>query len=75
MTSSNSNRVLRSKEHRWMLWNWAGGKCAICGCAISVDDFHADHKIPYSKTGRTNVYEMQALCASCNLKKGKSYGN
>ena len=70
MTSHKATRTLRSKEHRWMLWNWANGKCAICGEPISLDGFHADHVQPYSATGRTNVYEMQALCASCNLQKG-----
>lgn len=73
MTHKKVTRTLRSKEERWMLWSWSKGKCAICGKAITVDNFHADHKKPFAITGRTNVYEMQALCSTCNLKKGVSH--
>ena len=62
-------RTLRSKKLRWLLWKHADGKCVKCGEPLG-DDWHADHIIPFSKTGRTNVHEMQALCAPCNLKKG-----
>ena len=75
MTTKKHTRTLRSKEDRWMLWNWSGGRCAICGEPIELDSFHADHRVPYSVSGRTNVYEMQALCPSCNLKKGARYEN
>ena len=34
--------------------------------------FHADHVIPYSRNGSTNLNNAQALCAQCNLKKGNS---
>lgn len=34
--------------------------------------WHADHKIPYSIVKETNYDNMQATCASCNLKKGKN---
>jgi 5-methylcytosine-specific restriction endonuclease McrA len=34
------------------------------------DDWEADHIVPYRLTKRTNVHEMQALCAVCNRKKG-----
>lgn len=71
MTDQNqSPRFLRDKEQRWMLFNWSDGKCSICGCPITFDNFHADHIDPHIKTKRTNVYEMQALCPSCNARKG-----
>lgn len=44
--------------------------CEICGTRLTPDNFHADHKIPYSLGGRTEVYNGQALCSTCNLKKG-----
>lgn len=62
-------RTLRSKRLRAALYIAADGKCQICGCELP-DDWHADHIVPYSKTGRTNVHEMQALCPTCNQKKG-----
>ena len=63
-------RTLRSKRLRYLLWQAADGKCQLCGCELDPDNWHADHIIPWSKTGRTNVHEMQALCPACNLKKG-----
>ncbi len=54
---------------RALLYYAADGKCQLCGCDLG-DDFHADHIEPWSKTHRTNVHEMQALCPACNERKG-----
>lgn len=62
-------RTLRSKRKRAALWLAAEGKCQICGQDLE-EKWHADHIVPYSVTGRTNVHEMQALCPECNLRKG-----
>ena len=32
--------------------------------------FHGDHIIPFSKNGKTIIKNGQALCPTCNLKKG-----
>mgnify|MGYP004454399401 CR=1 FL=1 len=63
-------RTLRQKKLRNVLWIAAGGLCQICGEKLNPDNWHADHIIPWSKTGRTNVHEMQAVCPPCNLRKG-----
>ncbi len=34
------------------------------------DDWHVDHKLPYSKGGKTTVENGQLACADCNLAKG-----
>ena len=65
-------RTLRSKAKRNALLIAANGKCCICNVSI-VDKFHADHIIPWSISRTTNVHEMQALCAACNLSKGVRY--
>jgi superfamily II DNA or RNA helicase len=44
-------------------------RCVKCGADL-WEAFHADHIEPFSVTGRTNVFEMQALCPKCNLEKG-----
>jgi len=44
--------------------------CEICGVTLTADNFHADHKVPYSRGGKTAIYNGQALCSTCNLKKG-----
>jgi len=61
-------RTLRSKKLRQFLYERAGGKCQKCG-EILGDDWHADHVVPWSVNKRTNVFEMQAVCPACNLKK------
>lgn len=63
-----SGRFLRSAALRRRLFDDYDGKCAVCGVLLG-DDWHADHIVPWCKTGRTNVYEMQPTCPSCNLKK------
>lgn len=51
-----------------MLLIWQNGVCAECGCHLP-DDWHADHYIPYSVCHETNLFNMQALCPACNLRK------
>jgi hypothetical protein len=53
---------------RDLLWRKSRGRCLICNRKIIKR--HADHIVPFVATGRTNVYEMQDLCADCNLRKG-----
>ena len=47
----------------------SGGKCQLCSCNISLDNFHADHIIPHSQGGKTEIQNGQALCPKCNFKK------
>ena len=49
----------------------AGWKCEICAQPLT-DGWHADHRIPYSKGGATDVVNGQALCPPCNIKKGSN---
>ncbi|MGI8569501.1 MAG: HNH endonuclease [Methylocella sp.] len=37
---------------------------------ISWDDWHADHRLPWSKGGKTTVENGQVSCTACNLSKG-----
>lgn len=64
-------RFLRSPELRAFLYYSADGHCQSCGAELE-EGWHADHIIPWSVTQRTNVFEMEALCRRCNLKKGAS---
>ena len=48
----------------------SGGKCQSCGAEISLENFHADHIIPFSEGGITEIKNGQALCQKCNLAKG-----
>ena len=63
------DRFLRNSHLRESLYYDADGKCQNCGRPLG-DDWHADHVVPWSVSHRTNVFEMQALCPTCNHKKG-----
>ncbi len=58
-----------SKRQRKTLQILAGNLCKICGIKLS-NNFHADHIIPFSKSGKTILQNGWALCPKCNLKKG-----
>jgi len=73
MTQS-APRTLRSKRLRAFLAEASDWLCAICKEPLGPD-WHADHIDPWVHTRTTNVYEMQALCPTCNLKKGATMGN
>jgi 5-methylcytosine-specific restriction endonuclease McrA len=58
-----------NKSEHVALFIAADGNCTVCGIPLP-DSFHADHIVPYSRDGETDVVNGQALCAACNLKKG-----
>jgi superfamily II DNA or RNA helicase len=64
-----AGRYLSRKKHRRALWASSGGRCWNCGEPLPPG-WHADHVLPFARTGRTNLHEMQALCPRCNRKKG-----
>ena len=63
------NRYLNSPQLRAALYDWADGQCQSCGEELP-ENWHADHVIPWSVLRRTNVFELQALCPTCNSRKG-----
>lgn len=59
-----------TQMQKLILLKKAGYKCEMCKVDLTFKNFHADHIVPYSLGGKTAVYNGQALCATCNLKKG-----
>lgn len=49
----------------------AGARCENCGKPLP-NDWHGDHKTPWSAGGQTDVANGQALCPECNIKKGSN---
>jgi len=45
------------------------GMCAMCGRGLQLDSWEADHIIPWSRGGPTEVWNGQALCSSCHALK------
>ena len=58
-----------SATQRMALYLHADGRCENCGVELG-DGWHADHIVPWSMGGATDVTNGQALCPDCNLKKG-----
>ena len=51
-------------------------KCVRCGVSPAVDhtcQLHVDHKVPFSKGGRTILENLHTLCENCNLGKGNRH--
>lgn len=59
---------------RKVIWLRDGKLCQVrthChGTECDWDNWHADHKIPWSKGGTTTVENGQVCCPACNLAKG-----
>jgi hypothetical protein len=47
-----------------------GNLCALCGSDLSETSAHIDHIHPFSKGGKTERANLQALCPRCNTTKG-----
>lgn len=58
-----------NRSERMILIRRSGYHCSICGVELH-QGWHADHIIPFSRGGQTDIENGQALCELCNLKKG-----
>lgn len=56
-------------NQRHEVYERQGGICAHCGGQFSISEMHADHIIPWSKSGLTVEDNCQMLCADCNWAK------
>ena len=61
-------RLFNKRQRRILAWV-AGGVCVNCGKSLATS-FHADHILAFANGGETTIMNGQALCASCNLRKG-----
>lgn len=59
-----------TSTQREQIWQRSEGFCQSCKTPISKTNFHADHVKPHRAGGLTTIDNGQALCASCNQKKG-----
>ena len=57
------------ESQRIVIYRRDGGKCQICGLECDWNNWHADHKVAWSKGGKTSVENGQVLCPACNLSK------
>ncbi len=62
---------LFSKSQKLLLLRKAGYRCSYCGIPLTPENLAADHKIPFSRGGATQTWNGQALCTTCNARKGQ----
>jgi len=51
-------------------------KCILCGRSPATNigvRLHIDHKIPFSKGGKSAIDNLQTLCQDCNLGKSDEF--
>ncbi|WP_147992663.1 DEAD/DEAH box helicase family protein [Streptomyces sp. t39] len=71
MPAARDRKRLYTAAERTALFLAADGCCTMCGDELQPG-WHADHEVPWSKGGRTDIFNGQAACPSCNLKKGSN---
>jgi superfamily II DNA or RNA helicase len=67
-TRDSRRSFTRAEVHR--AWEIQGRVCKLCRRAIPIDLMHGDHVEPWILGGPTTFTNLQALCGSCNLRKG-----
>ena len=63
-------RRMFTRKEIWRAWVAQGRVCKLCRRRIPFDLMHGDHITAWSRGGRTAMDNLQALCGSCNLRKG-----
>lgn len=51
-------------------------RCIFCGKSPATDfgtKLHIDHKIPFSKGGKSTIDNLQTLCQECNIGKSNTF--
>lgn len=54
----------------WLLCH-QDARCAYCGTLFAQEGFEIDHKTPLSRGGTNDEDNLQLVCATCNMKKGR----
>jgi len=68
------NRRVFDYYEKLAIWQKADGRCERCGRKTNFEEGEADHKIPYSRGGKTSIDNGQWLCRNCNRTKSDSIG-
>ena len=58
------------KEIRVMLLKAYGKKCKYCSSKMTIKNTVCDHVTPLSLGGKSNLRNLQLICARCNTRKG-----
>ena len=59
-----------TKSQKIKMYKEQDGICPECGKHYEIEEMEADHIIPWSNGGKTEISNGQMLCKSCNRSKG-----
>ena len=65
-----TRRIRFSPQTRLRVSGRQGNRCMYCGVRVSKWNRHLDHIFPRDHGGSNEESNLQALCASCNTRKG-----
>ncbi len=81
-SDKNSNKIVSGRsiplKIRLKVLDRDAYRCILCGRSPAINigvRLHIDHKIPFSKGGRTTIDNLQTLCQDCNLGKSDEVYN
>lgn len=53
-------------SERQQIYEKFGGRCAYCGCEITIKDMQADHVVPLHLGGADDISNLYPACRACN---------
>lgn len=60
------NRRRLSKQERQRIYDKTAGRCAYCGCEITIQQMQVDHLAPLYNGGADDMANYLPACRSCN---------
>ena len=66
---SEAQRGQMYEKQKGFCANALGSAKGLKGVKLPIEQMHADHIMPWSKGGKTELNNCQMLCAACNLAK------
>lgn len=64
-------RRLFNEAEKSVIWERAGGMCALCGKAMTLGEEEYDHVTPWIHGGPTTIDNGQAVHRACNRRRGQ----
>jgi len=61
-----SDRRKLTAAERQQIYEKFGGRCAYCGCEITIKDMQADHVVPLHLGGADDISNLYPACRACN---------
>ena len=65
-------KSISSKSLRRRIYDKTNGRCAYCGCELTMKSMQIDHVIPRASGGGDDEDNLLPACRSCNHRKGTS---